>query len=194
MAGKGFKWNGVVADHPLFSLYRHQDGKERPFVKASPKLRLLTPGFMELYFEVYERNEKDGDSFKEFLLLLWERELCRPDTEDEQNANYNRLVKYFNGEELYSLKAGVSSSKDITDYRKISSIGMDHTSADDVPETVQIALLAKRVKAVLTSLRKEDDSFPKLSGESKARSTSASASTSLSTGDALSMWKRLKNS
>ena len=194
MANKNFNWDGVVANHPLFSLYKKQKGDDRPFAKAAPKMRLLTPGFMTIYFDVYGRNEVDGDSFKEFLLLLWKDELCRPDTEENPNANYERLVNFFKSEDLLHLKNGLSSSKDLADYSSVSINEMEHTSPTDVPPDVQVAFLVKRVKAVIDGLRKEDDSFPTLSGHKKPRNSSATVSTSLSTGDALSMWKRMKNS
>jgi hypothetical protein len=194
MATKNFKWNGVVSDHPLFCLYRKQKGDDRPFAKAAPKMRLLTPAFMTIYFDVYGRNEVGGDSFKEFLLLLWKDELCRPDTEENPNANYERLVNFFKSEDLLRLKNGISSSKDPSAYSSVSIKEMNHTSPVDVPPDVQVAFLVKRVKAVIASLIKEDGSFPTLSGHDKARNSSATVSTSLSTGDALSMWKRMKNS
>lgn len=157
------------SQHIIFNLYNKVNegkGNER-FVSASPKLKLLTPGFARIYKQCLS----DGAHFDLFVQRLWCEDISVPSTEEITNLNYEKIHHLLVSNVLLATTTG--KTKPVftrSKAKKKTPSGSDYTykpyqgrtQLEDLSEDVVSMFLADKVRRVITSFNEDRDSDKQL--------------------------------
>lgn len=156
-------------NHIIFNLYNKVNegkGNER-FVSASPKLKLLTPGFASIYKQCLS----DGAHFDLFVQRLWREDISVPSTDEITNLNYEKIHHLLVSNVLLATTTG--KTKPVftrSKTKKKTASGSDYTykpyqgttQLKDLSEDVVAMFLADKVRRVITSFNEDRDSDKQL--------------------------------
>lgn len=151
--------------HIVFNLYtKVNDRKENVrFVSASPKLKLLTPGFAKIYKQCLS----DGEHFDSFVQKLWREDISVPSTDEITNLNYEKIHHLLVSNVLLSTTTG--QTKPVftrSKVKKKTPSGSDYTyrpykgttQLEDLSEGVVAMFLADKLRRVIVSYNEDCDS------------------------------------
>ena len=157
------------SQHILFNLYNKvNEGKENErFVSASPKLKLLTPGFAKIYKQCLN----DGEHFDSFVQKLWRQDIRVPSTDEITNLNYEKIHHLLVSNVLLATTTG--KTKPVftrSKAKKKTPSGSDYTyrpykgttRLEEISEGVVAMFLADKVRRVITAYNEDRDSEKQL--------------------------------